>query len=235
MPPSTTIRSLLATLLFTAACGAQSAPTQKPDAPPCPPATATSDKDAAKPCTPPASETKKPSVAEQFPFPGESVKPEPDASAPNAPHPSAATEHPFPTQPAADADSSSSSSSSSSDDADSPKTPIGPPLHDEGSEGKSTRHRIRAEKSQTDDQRVDEDLRVAKFYSDSGNLQGAYLRAKDAVKIQPDYSETRFALAQIAQKMKKKDEAIAEYKAYLSLDPNGERKKAVVKALGELE
>ena len=76
---------------------------------------------------------------------------------------------------------------------------------------------------------------MAKFYSDSGNLQGAYLRAKDAVKIQPDYSEARFALAQIAQKLKKKEEAITEYKAYLSLDPNGERKKTVLKALGDLE
>lgn len=233
MPTSTTIRSLLAVLLFSAACGAQSAAPQKADVPPCAPATQASGKDAAKPCTP-APDARKPSVAEQFPFPGSDAKPAPDAPAPDAPHPSAASEHPFPTEPPADADSSSSSSSSS-DDAGQPAAPIGPPLHDEGSEGKSTRHRIRAEKAQTDDQRVDEDLRIAKFYTDSGNLRGAYLRAKDAVKIQPDYSETRFVLAQIAQKMKKKNEAIAEYKAYLSVDPNGERKEAVVKALAELE
>ena len=55
--------------------------------------------------------------------------------------------------------------------------------------------------------------------------QGAYLRAKDAVKTQPDYSAAHFALAEIAQKMKKKDEAIAEFQTYLKLDPDGEKAK----------
>ena len=82
---------------------------------------------------------------------------------------------------------------------------------------------------------MDEDLSVAKFYMGDGNLQGAYLRAKDAVKIQPDYSASHFALAQIAQKMKKKDEAIAEYQTYLKLDPDGEKAKAAKKALDELK
>jgi Tfp pilus assembly protein PilF len=66
------------------------------------------------------------------------------------------------------------------------------------------------------------------------NYQGAYLRAKDAVTIQPDYSATHFALAQIAEKLKKKDEAIAEYQAYLKLDPDGEKAKDAKKALDEL-
>ena len=90
-------------------------------------------------------------------------------------------------------------------------------------------------KPQTPDQRVDEDLRVAGFYMDNENLAGAYLRAKDAVKTEPDYSETHFMLAQVLQKMKKKDEAIAEYKAYLKMDPNGDRVKAVNRALDELD
>ena len=67
------------------------------------------------------------------------------------------------------------------------------------------------------------------------NYQGAYLRAKDAVKVQPDYSLGHFALAQVAQKMKKKDEAIAEYQTYLKLDPEGEKAKAAQKALAELQ
>jgi Tfp pilus assembly protein PilF len=66
------------------------------------------------------------------------------------------------------------------------------------------------------------------------NYQGAYLRAKDAVKIQPEYSATHFALAQVAEKMKKKDEAIAEYQTYLKLDPDGEKAKDAQKALAEL-
>ena len=68
-----------------------------------------------------------------------------------------------------------------------------------------------------------------------GNLQGAYLRTKDAVAVQPDYSAAHFALAQVAQKLKKKDEAIAEFKTYLKLDPEGEKKKEAQKALSELQ
>lgn len=82
---------------------------------------------------------------------------------------------------------------------------------------------------------MDEDLRVAKFYLDDEDLAGAYLRAKDAVRVEPDYSETHFMLAQILQKMKKKDEAIAEYKLYLKMDPDGDRTKTVKKALAELK
>ena len=67
-----------------------------------------------------------------------------------------------------------------------------------------------------------------------GNLQGAYLRAQDAVKVQPDYSAAHFTLAQVAQKLKKKDEAIAEFKTYLKLDPDGEKKREAQKALDEL-
>jgi Tfp pilus assembly protein PilF len=67
------------------------------------------------------------------------------------------------------------------------------------------------------------------------NFQGAYLRAQDAVRVQPDYSATHFALAVIAQKMKKKDEAIAEFQTYLKLDPDGDKAKAARKALDELK
>jgi Tfp pilus assembly protein PilF len=88
---------------------------------------------------------------------------------------------------------------------------------------------------QSDDERVDEDLTVAKFYMHDENYQGAYLRAKDAVKVQPEYSAAHFALAEIAQKMKKKDEAIAEFQTYLKLDPDGEKAKYAKKALAELK
>jgi len=67
------------------------------------------------------------------------------------------------------------------------------------------------------------------------NFKGAYLRAKDAVKIQPDYSAAHFTLAQVAQKLKKNDEAIAEFKIYLKLDPTGERSKEAQRALDELK
>jgi Tfp pilus assembly protein PilF len=109
---------------------------------------------------------------------------------------------------------------------------VGPPASDAS---RSTRRKLpKVAKVQTDDERVDEDLRVAKFYINDDNLPGAYLRAKDAVKVQPDYSEGHFMLAEVAQKMKKKQEAVAEYQAYLKMDPKGERTKAAQSALEEL-
>ena len=103
-------------------------------------------------------------------------------------------------------------------------------------EGTSVHRKLpKVKKVQTDDERVDEDLRVAKFYMRDDNLKGAYLRAQDAVKTQPDYSAAHYALGEIAQKMKKKDEAITEYQTYLKLDPEGEKAKAAKKALTELQ
>ena len=91
------------------------------------------------------------------------------------------------------------------------------------------------EKVQSPEDRVAEDLTVAKFYEDRGNLNAAYLRTKDAVKVQPDDPDAHFALARIAQKMQKRDEAIAEFNAYLKLDPDGLNIKAARKALSQLQ
>jgi hypothetical protein len=252
-------RALQAAFLLSASCLAQTAPTQNPPPPPCPPANQTTDKTSAqtaKPCTPPAPAAKKPSsAAEQFPFPGESPKPKtspdaptPSTTAPDSPDPAtktstpsdAAAQHPFPTQPPPKlpGDDSSSSSSSTGDDPNPAPTddptvkgdPSNPP------EGTSVHRKLpKVKRVQTDDERVDEDLSVAKFYMNDENYQGAYLRAKDAVDVQPDYSAAHFALAEILQKMKKKDDAIAEFQTYLKLDPEGEKAKAAKKALAELQ
>jgi Tfp pilus assembly protein PilF len=105
-----------------------------------------------------------------------------------------------------------------------------------GTEGSSVHRKLpKVQRVQTDDERVDEDLRVAKFYMRDDNLPGAYLRAKDAVKTQPDYSTAHYALAEIAQKMKKKEEAAAEFQTYLKMDPQGEKAKDAHRALDELK
>ncbi len=228
---------------------AQSTPAPAP--PPCPAAGQSSDK--SQPCTPPAATGTKPSAAQQFPFPGAANKPAaaPDApsAAPDSPAPSsgsttpssAAAEHPFPTAPPPKLpwdDSSSSSSSSSRGDDPSADAPDDPAAVSKGDppEGTSVHRKLpKVQRVQTDDERVDEDLRVAKFYMRDDNLPGAYLRAKDAVKVQPDYSAGHFALGEIAQKMKKKDEAVAEYQTYLKLDPAGEKAKAARLALEQLQ
>jgi tetratricopeptide (TPR) repeat protein len=135
--------------------------------------------------------------------------------------------------------SSSSSSSSSADDPNSPgNTPSAdkPPTGDKSAPPKTGRRRLpKIEKLQSDEERAEEDLKVSKFYEDAGKLNAAYLRAQDAVKYQPSDPETHFALAQVAQKMEKKDEAVSEYNAYLQLAPDGLRIKQAQKALSQLQ
>jgi hypothetical protein len=233
-------------------CAAQNGQNQKPaDAPACDPASATAD----KPC-PPASNSNHPSAADQFPFPGEADKPAPDTPAPSAPtpaapsatHPSAADEHPFPgeadssssSSSSSSSDSSSSSSSSSSADDAPPPQPDGKPFDDKGDNPKqstqSARRKLpKVENPQSDEDRATEDLKVSRFYEQSGNLNAAYLRAKDAVKYQPNDPDTHYALAHIAQKMDKRDEAITEFNAYLKLDPDGDNIKQAKKALNQLQ
>jgi hypothetical protein len=238
-----TTRALIAAFLLSAAGYGQTTPAQNPPAAPCPtqpPVPNESSDQTAKPCSPSAPAAKK-STAQQFPFPGEPAKPAnpPDSPTPATTPSDAAAQHPFPTQPPPKlpGDDSSSSSSSSSGDDPSAATPGDTPTPGgDPPEGTSVHRKLpKVKRVQTDDERVDEDLRVSKFYLNDENYQGAYLRAKDAVQVQPDYSATHFALAEIAQKMKKKDEAIAEYQTYLKLDPDGEKAKAAKKALAELQ
>jgi hypothetical protein len=236
---------MMAALLLSAACAAQTSPTQNPPPAPCPTPTQTPAQTPApipegsiNPCHP---ATRK-STAEQFPFPGQPAKPTtppPDSPTPTTTPADAAAQHPFPTQPTpklpGDDSSSSSSSSSNGDDSD-PTHPDDPAFKgDNPPEGTSVHRKLPKPKHiQSDDERVDEDLNVAKFYMRDENYEGAYLRVKDAVKIQPEYSATHFALAEVAEKMKKKDEAIAEYQTYLKLDPDGEKAKDAKKALAAL-
>ena len=236
MPIHSTTRAILGTFLLTAAGLAQSTPPQNPPPAPCPASTPNQQQDqTTKPCTPPPPAHPK-STAEQFPFPGEPAKPAtpppttPDTPAPSTTPSDAATQHPFPTTPPPKLPDSDSSSSSNDDPDAAPQPPTGDDtVH-------PTRHKLpKVKKVQTDDERVDEDIYVAKFYMNDENYQGAYLRAKDAVIVQPDYSLAHFTLAQVAQKMKKKDEAIAEYQLYLKLDPDGEKAKAAKQALAELK
>ena len=175
------------------------------------------------------------------------ANPFPTGSSPDMPTEGAAPPPKPDDAPSSSSSSSSStppdSSSSSSDDAsagsssNSPKNPDDddedkPKLADKGSSG---RRALKVVKPQSDTARVDEDLSVAKFYGQSGNYMGAYLRAKDAVKTQPDYAEGHFALGEAAKRLKKKDEAVTEFEAYLKLSPDGSEAKAAEKALDELK
>ena len=211
-----------------------------------------------QPCgTTPAAPSGKPNTAETFPFPGQaggnstvpSLSGVPDAPDSTAnPAGSAQKDFPFPGEaggaPTPNPGSSSSSSSSSADDDGAPADPAATPdLKDKGSEGtpatpgRHILHRVNppGTKLQSSDEREQEDLDVAHFYIQTGDLQGAYLRSQDAVKTAPDDPDAHFALAEIALKLNKKDEAVAEYSAFLKLDPTEKELKDARKALARLK
>ncbi len=184
-------------------------------------------------CSPPQAAA--PSTAERFPYPGEassnSNKTE-VVSPPNSPPASAPSKQfPYP------GEGSSSTSSGSSDSSSSSKTSGAgsPGDEDRANEGSIRRKLPKPERLQSDEDRAAEDLSVAKFYRESGNLQAAYLRAKDAVKVQPADPVAHFALAEISQHLHRRDEAAAEYDAYLRLEPDGDQVKAAQKALATLK
>lgn len=165
----------------------------------------------------------------KFPFPG-------DPGAPNKSDDGAAP-----------APGTSSSSSSSADGEPSPGAPAdgdgAPQLKDKGSEGQQTLpgrhllHRVNppGSKLQSPEEREAEDLDVARSYIDQENYTAAYMRSKDAVKIQPDDPAAHFLLAQVAIKLNKRDEAIEQYEQCLKLDPVDKEAKAARKALARLQ
>ena len=90
-------------------------------------------------------------------------------------------------------------------------------------------------KLQTPEEREAEDLDIAHYYTQTGDVKGAYLRSQDAVKTAPDDPDAHFALAEAALKMNKRDEAVAEYNACLKLDPTDKEAKAARKELARLK
>jgi hypothetical protein len=180
------------------------------------------------------------SAAAQNPFPGESAaKPAPSNAATDNPFPgeppaskpsSAGAQNPFPGEPAESSSSSSSSSSSTTTGADS----IPDPDAVDPNKPLTRTQRRHLAKVEDLDHRELEDLDVSKYFISTGNFKGAYLRAKDAVTTMPDDSEAHYSLAVAAAALKTNDEAIAEYKKYLEMDPEGLHAKAAKKALAAI-
>jgi hypothetical protein len=242
-------------------CGAQSTPASnpapcsvEPQPDPCGTTPAPSSKPSAKEKFPFPGEPGS-STAPDPGLPSISGAPPPDA--PASPAPAGRKDFPFPgdaSQPDASSGTgtgSSSSSSSSGDDAVPVDPGAGsgsqpgttPALNDKGSEGSPAQpgrhilHRVNpiGTKLETADEREAEDLDVAHYYTQTGDLKGAYLRDQDAVKTAPDDPEAHFALAEIAMKLNKRDEAIAEFNACLNLDPTDKQAKDARKALARLK
>lgn len=220
-------------------CAANTKPTaQAPCTPAKPPAASSAPDDPFpfpgdnKPAaTPPAAPAKSGS-ADDFPFPGETPG-APAKATPTPNTPPAPGDDPFPF-PGADSSSSSSSSSSGSSSSGDNAAPASDPDDDLPVQSTLKHPRPKA-KPQTDDEREMEDLKVAKFYRDRGNFNAVYLRSKDAVKTIPDDPEAHLLLAEAAQKLNKRDEAIAEYNAVLKFDPTDEQKKTASRGLEDLQ
>ena len=163
----------------------------------------------------------------------------PDMPTEPVPDPPASSQEPMRLPPGSsssgDFPASSSSSRSTEDDDVAPTTasPDSPvkasALKDLGSKGDMSAARARLEIT-----RVEDDLKVGRFYMKDGNAQGAYLRFKDAVGRAPDDPEVRFNLAEAAAALNKREEAVAGYQETLRLDPGGDHDKAARKALGKL-
>jgi TolA-binding protein len=85
-----------------------------------------------------------------------------------------------------------------------------------------------------DPKRATEDVRVGKFYLQTGDLKGAYDRFKDATGYDHENIEAVFWLAEAARKMHHPDEALQNYTLYLDAVPDGPNAKAARKAMSEL-
>lgn len=82
--------------------------------------------------------------------------------------------------------------------------------------------------------RIQDDMKVAKFYENDGNWMGAYLRYKDVVERDATEEDAHWGWAQMAEKLNKPDEAREHYAEYLKLDPDGEYAREAHRALQKL-
>ena len=85
-----------------------------------------------------------------------------------------------------------------------------------------------------DPKRAAEDVRVGKFYLQTGYYRGAYDRFKDATTFDHENVEAVFYLAEAARKLNMAKEAEQNYQLYLAVVHDGPNAKAARKALGEL-
>lgn len=174
---------------------------------------------APQPAEAPSRDGRNPSEADHNPFPetqsekaaGQDQQQTPTAQKPGAPQPS------------------SSSGPSSGQDDSSSKLPgfVPPPDLDtsKADEGDGTT---------ADPALARKDTQVGRFYLQSGDYKGAYDRFAEAVRIDPGNADAVFGLADAAQRLNRRDEAIQNYRLYLAALPDGPHAKEVRKALKEM-
>ncbi len=107
-------------------------------------------------------------------------------------------------------------------------------MKDEGSSGSTRSSRRHLPRVEDLDKREATDVEVSRYYFSTGDFKAAYLRAKDAVSLYGDDEAAHLALAQSAERLGKRDEAVVEYNAFLKLDPDGPKSKLARTALAAL-
>lgn len=78
------------------------------------------------------------------------------------------------------------------------------------------------------------DAQIGDYYMESGNWKGAYERFLEANRSDPGNAEAVFGLGESARRMNHRDEALRNYRLYLSALPNGPHAKEIHKALKEM-
>jgi tetratricopeptide (TPR) repeat protein len=83
--------------------------------------------------------------------------------------------------------------------------------------------------------RAGKDDEVGEYYFKRGNYKGALARYQDALIYKDNDAVANFRMAQCYEKMQQPDEAVAHYKEYLKILPDGPFSKQAKKALQKLE
>jgi len=78
------------------------------------------------------------------------------------------------------------------------------------------------------------DANIGDFYMESGNWKGAHERFLEANRSDPGNAEAVFGLAESARHLRLDDEALRNYRLYLSALPNGPHAKEIHKALKQM-
>jgi tetratricopeptide (TPR) repeat protein len=78
------------------------------------------------------------------------------------------------------------------------------------------------------------DTQVGMFYLKTGDYKGAHDRFAEAAQADPGNADAVFGLAESARRLNLRDEAVRNYRLYLSALPDGPRAKDSRKALKEL-
>lgn len=189
---------------------------------------------------------KKPSAAEQNPFPeaqseaaerkeqqdhqqqDQDVTPSaPAPQQPDEPKPKSADQNPFPeeqSQKAAHQDQQQGSSSSSPGYSSSQSGLQGLDIPETNRDARAVREPNLGKK----------DTEVGMFYLKTADYKGAYERFIEATRIDPTNADAVFGLAESARHLDHRDEAIRNYRLYLSALPDGPKAKEARKGLKDL-